>query len=281
MPARSVVSDILESVETELLGRRGVSFSVAKKQSGWARELADSSCWRCAGSVGPHETDGDGCADCREKKLPWDRSLRLGTHSGILRDAVIDLKFRRWALTGRQLGMEFGSVIGAQIHEMGLNPEEVALVPIPMTQRRRIKRGVDHTLVLARGVSKVSHVPIQRLLRARNRAEQVGLTATDRIKNMRGAFFTINDLEKRLLRKRTRPIRAIIVFDDVRTTGATLEEGCRTLKRSLNRMRGDFVPEIWAASVSMAGSKRKGGVVDLVGEELLSKGGEIEQEDDA
>lgn len=276
MSALSVITDVLESVETELLGRRGVSFSLAKKQSGWIRERADARCWRCAGSVGPHETDGDGCADCRAKKLSWDRALRLGTHEGILRDAVIDLKFRRWALTGRQLGIEFGAVINDQIQGMGLDPGEVCLVPIPMTQRRRIKRGVDHTLVLARGASSVSHVPIQRLLRARNRAEQVGLTATDRIKNMRGAFYTTNGLEKRLSSKRTRPIRAIIVLDDVRTTGATLEEGCRVLKRGLHQMRGDFVPEIWAASVSMAGSTRKGGVADLVGEELLSKGGEIE-----
>lgn len=281
MTACSFMSDVLESVETELLGRQGISFSIAKKRSGWAREKSDASCWRCAETVGPHETDGDGCASCRSERLPWDRALRLGTHDGILREAVIDLKFRRWALTGRQLGMEFGGIVKQRIKEMGLDPHEVVLVPVPMTHRRRIKRGVDHTLVLCRGASKVSGVSVQRWLRARNRAEQVGLTATDRTKNMRGAFYTISNLESRLKGSKKRPARAIIVLDDVRTTGATLNEACRCLKRVFEQIEGNFVPEIWAASVSIAGSQRKAGVLVGAREDLLSKGGEIEQEDDA
>lgn len=281
MTARSYISDVVESVETELLGRQGVSFSIAKKRSGWVREKSDASCWRCAESVGPHETDGDGCASCRTERLYWDRALRLGTHNGILREAVIDLKFRRWALTGMQLGMEFGGVIEHRIRELGLDPKEVVLVPVPMIHRRRIKRGVDHTLVICRGVSKVSGIPVQQLLRARNRAEQVGLTATDRAKNMRGAFYTISNLEGHLKGSKNRSVRAIIVLDDVRTTGATLSEACRCLKRVFEQIKGNFAPEIWAASVSMAGSHRKAGLEAGTQEDLLSKGGEIEQEDDA
>ncbi len=281
MTTRSFLSEVLESVETELLGRQGVSFKIAKKQSGWTREPTDASCWRCAESVGPHETDGDGCPSCRPQKLPWHRPLRLGTHDGILREAVIDLKFRRWALTGMQLGMEFGGVIEQRINEMGLDPREVVLVPVPMTHRRRIRRGVDHTLVLCRGVSKVSGVRIERWLRARNRAEQVGLTATDRTKNMRGAFYTIGNLKSCVKGTKNHSVRAVFVLDDVRTTGATLSEACRCLKRVFEQIEGNSVPEIWALSVSMAGSQRKAGVEVGSGEDLLSKGGEIEQEDDA
>lgn len=281
MTVRSVLSGMIESVETELLGRRGVSFSIAKKNTGWTRESRGLSCWRCAESVGPHETDGDGCASCRSRKLAWDRSLRLGLHEGILRDAVLDLKFRRWTLTGMQLGMELGEALNERIQEMGIGPQEAGIVPIPMTHRKRIKRGVDHTLVLARGVSKATEIPVLRLLKARNRSEQVGLSATARAKNMRGAFYLNNSTPRVLKSSKKSVLRALIVLDDVRTTGSTLSEGCVCLKRVFGQIEGFSAPEVWSMSVTLAGSTRKVSVESGGSGELLSKGGEIEQEDDA
>ncbi len=269
---------ILESVETELLGREGVSFSVAAKRVDWEPEDQTCVCWRCAGSVGEFETDGDGCATCRNVKLPWDRAMRLGAYEGIVRDAVLDLKFRRWRLSGMQIGKAFGVEIGQRIEAMGLKPSEVVVVPIPMTHRRRIRRGVDHTLVLARGVSASSGVGVARWIRARNRAEQIGLSATDRIKNMRGAFFVPGSVQKGLAKGLKSELRAIVVLDDVWTTGATLTEGCRVLRRAIRGISGDNQVEIWGASVAMAGGERKGGSEIEVKGKLSSKGGEIDPE---
>lgn len=248
---------ILESIETELLGRRGVSFKIAAKRNQWVQEHQDAVCWRCAGSVGPHETDGDGCASCRAIKLPWTRAFRLGKHEGILRDAVLDLKFRRWRQTGLQVGEALGKFIGERITELGLQTGEVRIVPIPITHRRRIRRGVDHTLVLSRGVFKGSGIRTSRLLRARKRLEQIGLSATARTKNMRGGFFVPDRVQKRLRKGSMNGIRVFILMDDVRTTGATLEEGCRVINRVLSTLGGNNEVEIWIASVGVAGERRK------------------------
>ena len=272
---------ILESVETELIGRRGVSFSIAARMQQWKPEPGTAVCWRCAQSVGQYETDGDGCATCRGNKLPWSRAMRLGRYDGIIRDAVLDLKFRRWRLTGKQLGEAFGVEIADRLDALGLRPEEVLISPIPMTRRRRIRRGIDHTLVLAQGVSRSSGIRVVELLRARNRAEQIGLSATDRTKNMRGAFFVPGSSQRRLKKLMKEEIRAILVLDDVRTTGATLEEGCRVLNRAIVEFCGEFRPEIWAGSVALAGDERKGGPAGNGRDELSTKGGEIEQEVDA
>lgn len=248
---------ILESIETELLGRRGVSFKIAVKQTEWIQEPQDLVCWRCAGSVGPFESDGDGCASCRTVKLPWSRAFRLGKHGGILRNAVLDLKFRRWRQTGVQVGEALGRVIKAKIDELGLQPDEVRIIPIPITHRRRIRRGVDHTLVLSRGVLKGSGIRTSRLLRARKRLEQIGLSATARTKNMRGGFFVPDRVQKRLRKGSMNGIRVFILMDDVRTTGATLEEGCRVINRVLSTLGGNNEVEIWIASVGVAGERRK------------------------
>lgn len=272
---------MLESIETEMLGRQGLSFSIAAKRSQWEPENQASTCWRCAGSVGEFEADGDGCASCRAIKLPWDRALRLGRYEGIIKEAVLDLKFRRWRLTGSQLGAAFGAEIAARLGAMGLDPSEAVVVPIPITHRRRIRRGVDHTLVLAQGVSKSSGIGVAQLLRARKRDEQIRLNATDRTKNMRGAFFVTSSLQRRLEFLVSKDIRVIIVLDDVRTTGATLQEGCRVLKRALRGLNGDFRPEVWAGSISMASDERKGGMGKEGETDLSSKVGQIEQEVDA
>ncbi len=253
----STASSILESVETELLGRRGVSFKIAAKKTGWEPESREHVCWRCAGSIGPFESDGDGCASCRESKLPWSRAIRLGKHEGILRDAVLDLKFRRWRQTGLQVGEALGTLINERIEEMGIEPAEVRLVPIPITHRRRIRRGVDHTFVLSRGISRGCGIRISRLLRARKRLEQIGLSATDRTKNMRGGFFVPDRVQKSLKKGSLDEIRVFILVDDVRTTGATLEEGCRAINRVFSSLRAVDGREIWVASVGVAGETRK------------------------
>jgi len=201
--------------------------------------------------------------------------MRLGHYDGIIRDAVLDLKFRRWRLTGGQLGVAFGAEIMDRLDAMGIKACEAIIVPVPMTNRRRIRRGVDHTLVLARGVSKSSGIRISRLLRVRNRAEQIGLSATDRTKNMRGAFYIPSSAGKRLKNEMGKTIRTIIVLDDVRTTGATLEECCRVLKREFGEILRVNPSEIWAASVAMAGDKRKCDSEIVIGNELSSKGGEL------
>jgi len=201
--------------------------------------------------------------------------MRLGTYDGIIRDAVLDLKFRRWRLTGGQLGEAFGKEIFARLEVMGIKPSEALIVPIPITHRRRIRRGVDHTLVLARGVSRSSGIGVFRMLRARTRAEQIGLSATDRIKNMRGAFFVPGSVQKRLAKGSMENIRAIIVLDDVRTTGATLVEGSRVTRRAIEGFTGEFEPEVWAASVASASDQRKGGTQSEPMVDLSSKGGEL------
>ena len=198
--------------------------------------------------------------------------MRLGAYDGIIRDAVLDLKFRRWRLTGMQLGRAFGVEILERLEVMGLKPSEVLIVPIPITHRRRIRRGIDHTLVLGRGVSRSSGIGIARLLRARNRDEQIGLSATDRTKNMRGAFYVSGSGQNRLKKGLGNGTRAIVVLDDVRTTGATLEEGCRVLRRAIRENSAGNGAEIWAASVAMAGGERKGGLGAEVNIQVSGKG---------
>lgn len=239
---RARLAGVASSLESDLLGVRAASFRRWADAIGWTRDAAGSFCWRCAGTVGPYECDGGGCADCRGKRLAWNRALRLGRYESGLRAGVMELKFGRWRRTGREIGRELGSAIAGELASGGVRPEEAVLVPVPMSWRRRMGRGIDHTGVLARAASGVSGVPVLRLLVRAHRRQQVGLSATARAANVRGSFIPAR-------RSGALPgrVRVVIVLDDVRTTGATMTAACRAIRPLIGSS-----PEVWGAVACVA-----------------------------
>lgn len=275
-----VLADTIESIETDLLGRRSLSFKISTKRSGWE---PSGSCWRCASVVGPHEVDGDGCASCRGEKLAWERALCVGAYESHVRDAVRELKFNAWRRTGRELGAHLGEQIREALAQSVVDADEALIVPVPMTLRRRLARRVDHTLVLAQAASRRSGVRIAPLLSARGRPEQVGLSATARKENIRGAFRASKHAARIL--ERSPRVRVLIVLDDVRTTGATLTHACRVVSRITEGVPG--APElgkrsIWMAAAAIAGDSARRDGIGGGGSRVLAQdrrpGEEIDQE---
>lgn len=259
-----------ESIETNLLGRTHLAFDRWANRVGWTRESHHKSCWRCSGSVGLHEIDGEGCASCRTKKLPWDRAIRLGRYETDLRTHILALKFNAWRPTGKGLGRHLGLAIASELDRAQIPPSQAALVPIPMHRFRRISRGVDHTTVIAQAASKTIGCRLIRVLTTKHRPEQVGLSATKRAQNIKGAFLMSNrtqsEMKMRILDPDS-PIRVWILVDDVRTTGATFVSASKTMRsamksmsKSINSEDSDKIKraELWVASVAVAGESRRG-----------------------
>ena len=252
----------IESIETHLLGRTGLSFDRWALKTGWTRDHQNDYCWRCGSSIGAHESDGEGCASCRKKPLQWDRAIRLGKYADVLRDEVLLLKFGCWRPTGTGLGTHLGLAILEQLDNAQIPTSEAILVPIPMHRFRRISRGVDHTLVIARGASKSSGCRIERLLKAQYRPEQVGLSKTARAQNVKGAFNLTKFGERQIKMSGVQKRQILILIDDVRTTGATFVAGSKALKQALNDLNTHtqviYGPvEIWVASIGVAGESRR------------------------
>jgi ComF family protein len=98
-----------------------------------------------------------------------------------------------------------------------LNPVAVDIVvPVPLHRRRQRERGYNQSALLAREVGQSLRLPVWQgaLVRQRETAPQVSLSAAERQVNVRDAFTCIDDS---LRGKR------ILLVDDVCTTGSTLE----------------------------------------------------------
>lgn len=98
------------------------------------------------------------------------------------------------------------------------------IVPIPLSPDRLRYRGYNQCLLLAKSLSKHSGWPVANLLKGdRMEFSQVDVKSkSERKKNVKGVF-KIRDGEIP---------EEVILLDDVITTGATVEEACRVLKRA-------------------------------------------------
>ncbi|MEQ8844047.1 MAG: hypothetical protein RIB58_04260 [Phycisphaerales bacterium] len=199
----------------------------------WRRASPGDWCDRCGANVGPNEADELGCAQCRGRRLPWDRFVRLGDYEPPLSTWVQEVKFGGWRALGRSLGRE----LGRAALEAGFEGAGGAVVPAPTTFRRRMARGIDHALVLARGVSCETGAPVRRLLQRTHRPSQRGLSPAQRTSNVAGSFSV----------RRGAPTGGpIILIDDVMTTGATLRAASRVLRRGVRPS------ELWVCVTSVA-----------------------------
>ncbi|HEC30480.1 MAG TPA: ComF family protein, partial [Candidatus Yonathbacteria bacterium] len=106
--------------------------------------------------------------------------------------------------------------------------EEVLLIPIPLSRKRRWSRGFNQAEVLARAISEAEQPTLilsTALRRTKHNNPQTLIKNKDlRLQNMRGVFEVRNP--KEITGKR------IIVIDDITTTGATLHEATKVLKKA-------------------------------------------------
>jgi ComF family protein len=101
-------------------------------------------------------------------------------------------------------------------------------VPVPLHPWRRFQRGFNQAHDLARGLG----LPIAPALwRVRATSSQSGLTAAARRRNVRHAF-RLSPLMRREAVRRAINDRVVLLVDDVRTTGATLNACAVVLKEA-------------------------------------------------
>jgi competence protein ComFC len=179
------------------------------------RELPGPRCRSCGEALSDPLLDL--CLRCGTRERTVDRFHSLGPYDGPWGELVRALKFDKETKIGRFLAGRMAEWI--RVHDVADAFDLITFVP--MSPRDRRKRGFNQAEFLARGVARRLHRPVRRTLaKARRTAPQARLPARQRRTNLRDAFRLIRCGGERVL-----------LIDDIGTTGSTVEECARVLKR--------------------------------------------------
>jgi predicted amidophosphoribosyltransferase len=195
-------------------------------------------CYKC-GLTAKEPPGPDGCIECTDRRPQWDRVVRLGTYTPPLADVIRQIKFSKW----RRLGYDLGLIMGRQLATQLPSPRPpIVLVPVPMSWRRRMFRGMDHSVAICRGVRAGlgKGARIARLLKRRHGPSQLQVLPSERSGNV-----------GRMIQPRMCGFRSvsgdsiIAIVDDVMTTGATMRASCRAVGEGL-AAAGAGRRKVWA-----------------------------------
>ena len=162
------------------------------------------------------------CEGCLRKR-PWYDFVRAPfLYTGPLMDAIQRFKYN----SETQLTSSLGALFSSFAREWIPNPKGVLTIPVPLHRRRLRERGFNQSLLLAKTLSTSLGTQLDYLsfIRKRYTRAQTGLGKEERRKNVKNAFSVIypNLIEG----------KKIILVDDVFTTGHTLNECAKALKKS-------------------------------------------------
>jgi ComF family protein len=157
------------------------------------------------------------CLACRQSLPVFDQALSIGYFEGPLREAIHQFKYRPCRSLAKPLALW---AAGNMRPVQGID----IILPIPLHTTRLRERGFNQALLLADYLGKTFNIEVcfDNLKRTRPTKPQVELTGAERIKNVAGAFG--------LTRPGDIAGRAVLLIDDVFTTGATMNECARVLK---------------------------------------------------
>jgi len=178
-------------------------------------------CEICGDPVSGAVEHGFVCFFCTAEPPAFDRARSAMRYDGIISDALRCLKYKKALWLVRDLAEVLYSCVIAEYADRVFD----LIVPVPLHPVRRRQRGYNQSEELALALARRMHcacVPGV-LKRTRPTVSQTHLTAKARLSNVQGAF------EYR--RKKWLAGRHILLVDDVMTTGATVNECSRVLKK--------------------------------------------------
>ena len=179
------------------------------------------------------------CGLCRRIEPAFARAAAYGSYESGLRELIHLLKYGGVRPAATVLGRMLVEAIAAL--EPDFQPDPALIVPVPLHRTKLRQRGFNQAELIALAAMKIKQ-PGDRLRlsagvleRKRETASQIGLTSHQRRENLRGAFG--------VLQPEAVKGREVLVVDDVYTTGATVSECARVLRRA-------GATKVWVATVA-------------------------------
>ena len=169
----------------------------------------------------PFLTEGDDnhrCGNCIKEIPPFDIAASLFYYEEKMALAIQKLKYSKKSSLAAHLGKLLSE------HPITENVFDL-IIPVPLHLSRLKERGFNQSQLIAKelGNNISCNVKASLLERAKPTLPQVGMKRKERVQNVKGAFQLRKDADLRG--------KSILLIDDVFTTGATVRECSKILKK--------------------------------------------------
>lgn len=157
----------------------------------------------------------------KSKDKYFDKHIYIYKYAGIIRDTIIRYKFKYRAYIYRTLAKNM--LKSEKICRILKNYD--IIISVPIHRKRKLQRGYDQSFIIARELSKNIGVQLGKnvLIKVIDNKPQSSLNRHERLENIKNVY-KIN--ESNLKDKK------ILLFDDIYTTGNTVNECSRILKEA-------------------------------------------------
>jgi competence protein ComFC len=172
----------------------------------------------------------DGVTHTRcQKKFGIDGLISIWKYEGVIRKAILALKYKYVTLIGQELSGRFLSVLRSQNIKYYI-PSTGTMVPIPIYWHRQNVRGFNQSIEVGKSIAEAmawKFLP-GLLIKKQPTVSQAELKGNERRQNLKGVFVLDSKYQ---LDSITSCANSTILFDDVFTTGSTLREAAKVLRR--------------------------------------------------
>jgi ComF family protein len=159
-------------------------------------------------------SNGMTCGSCLSTKPNFDKTRAIFTY-----DFPINAMMHRYKYSSQlQLSQLFGQLLAQKVDLSTVD----TIIPMPMHPARLKERGFNQALEIAKVLTKSHQLNYKQVTRTKNTLPQASLPLKERAKNILNAFKV----------KQTLTGQRIAIVDDVMTTGASLNELAKTLKKA-------------------------------------------------
>lgn len=166
-------------------------------------------------------TPGRTCVPCRKKSFIYAFFSPFSYDNKSIRDLIHSFKYKGVS----SVASIFSEIIFSYLNFYGIAlPREIVAMPIPLSRIRERIRGFNQAGLIAKHFSEQKGISFTAtaLKKVKNTKPQVELSSQERRKSVIGSFA--------VSREAGVGGKDILLIDDVKTTGSTLEEAARTLK---------------------------------------------------
>lgn len=182
--------------------------------------IVEPLCKKCGVPLASEEQEY--CEECILKDRGWDFGRSVFYYRGAVQRALYQMKQEGTREFVHFFALQMKKTQKDYIREVG--PD--CLVPVPLHPSKFRKRGFNQAELLARDLSNEIQIPIRLLLKKKRKTkDQKNLNRKERKKNIENVFCVDKEETKKGIPK------SVLLIDDVSTTGSTLTECAKVLKK--------------------------------------------------